>query len=174
MAFTLLRELKELLKIPETLHEDGIIALYTFVVDKLEEYLSPPRLTTDPQVGAWKELGFIAPLFTTIVRAPDEDLAERALKLLRTLDCTEGQWTSGLAADIAEALAQADVQDIVGFDLSCLSFERKPHTLRIYREGQEALFDHYLPLPADELDRLDLDATLIIVHNYGYQFHTVA
>lgn len=157
MAFTFLRELKEQFKIPETLHDDGIIALYTFVVDQLESYLSmPEQLASVSKVEAWQELGVIAPLFAAVVRSPDEDLAERALKLLRNLDCTEGRWTSSMAANIAEALAQADVQDAIGFDLSSLTFERKPHSLRIYAEGQEAACDHYLPLPATELDLMDL------------------
>lgn len=156
MALTILRELREHFKIPETLWDDGIVAMYTFVVDRLETYLSQPQQADSVSgTNPWNQLGFIAPLFITVVRSPDEDLAERALRLLRNLKVTEGQWTSDLAANIAEALAQADIQDALGFDLSNLVFERKPHSLRIYADGQEAGCDHYLPLPAAELERVD-------------------
>ena len=157
-VLTLLREVKEHLRIPETLYDDGILALYAFMVDHLEMYLSEVKAAPEtPVPDPWKDLGYIAPLFATVVRSPDEDLAERALKLLRELSVTEGLWTSALAANIAEALAQAEIQDTVGFDLSSLRFERKPRSLRIYTEAEDvASCDHYLPLSAAELDGMDV------------------
>lgn len=194
-ALTLLREVKEHLKILETLYDDGILALYDFMLDHLEMHLSDseeeeveekeeakpsPTATTattttmdDPVSVAvaatpdpWRALGYIAPLFTTIIRSPDDDLAARALKLLRDLHVTEGRWTSDLAATIAEALVQVEVQDSVGFDLSGLCFERKPGggggsgggdgggVLRIYVAA--AGVDHYVVLPAGELEGMDV------------------
>jgi hypothetical protein len=190
LALTLLREVKEHLKIPETLYDDGILALYAYMIDHVEMHLSETQATVEaPGCDPWKDLGYIAPLFATAVRSPDDDLATRALKILRQLDVTEGVWNSRLAADAAEALAQAQFQEAVGFDLSSLCFERTPQGLRMYVEGQEVACNSHLQLPVAELESMDLvsspplsisagfaneshvqDAILSVVQCYGYQF----
>lgn len=156
---TLIRELQQYISIPDKTHQDGIITSYRFMVDRVEEYLSSTSSKSPaqrPSSSAWDQLGVIGPLFLTIIRSPDEDLADRALKMLRSVDRIEGIWSSGLAANIAEALAQGEVQDTLGLCLASLKLERRANSIHIFDTSREFVFDHYLPVAPLELDSLNL------------------
>ncbi|KPI38749.1 uncharacterized protein AB675_5717 [Cyphellophora attinorum] len=166
----LLRELRQSLGAADCGPEDCLLTSYRFVVEQMQQFLSiPDSELSQHSTPTWDRLGVIGPLFLTVVMSPNEELAARALELLRSANRVEGPWTSGLAANIAEALAQGDAQENLGMGLGTLRFEKMSSTLHIFDDSPEPMFDHYLSVRPAELAALDVNAVQCVVHLYGYQ-----
>lgn len=156
-ATILLRDLRQSLGNAELLYEECTTNSYRYIVEQMETYLAMSEAgASNYSIQTWDDLGIIGPLFLTIARSPDEELAERALKLLRSVNRVEGQWTTALAANIAEALAQGEVQENLGLGLQSLRLEKKANTLHIFDDSPDPVFDHYLALPPSSLASMDV------------------